>query len=107
MRQPPRHRSRLAGGPRLPLGVARRATTSIAAKSLPEYSSSSARDSGAVVVLGNPAQCNKRVRIGPDPAPTIEVDHTLQLDDCLALDRIAVESRPAEAFEPLAAATSS
>jgi hypothetical protein len=50
-----------------------------------------ASNSGAVVVLGNTAQCNKRVRIGPDPAPTIEADHTLQLDDRLALDRIAVD----------------
>jgi hypothetical protein len=57
-----------------------------------------------ILMLGNAAKWNQRVRVGQDPAPTIEADHALKLGNCFAVDRLAVEARLAEALESLSAA---
>ncbi len=59
----------------------------------------------AVVVFGDPAQREKRARIGERPAPAIEADHALEVGDRLALDRLTVESRLAQPPDSLATAS--
>ena len=57
-----------------------------------EFELERARESRAVVVLGEPAEWKERSGVGERKAPTIEADDTLKLGDRLASDRLAVQS---------------
>jgi hypothetical protein len=63
-----------------------------------------ARESGAVVVVGKAAERQQRLVIRERPAPTIEPDDVAKLGDRLALDRLTVQARLAEALESLTTA---
>src|SRR6516165_9136732 len=103
------HRGERARSPpvsvlRLPAELARRARTSLAAKSPPEYSSSSARgEPGPVVVLANAAEWKQRFRVGEGPAPAIEADQALQVGGRFALNRLAIECRGGKPLQPFPA----
>jgi hypothetical protein len=68
-----------------------------------EFELERARESRAVVVLGQPAEWKQRIGVSERPAPTIEADNALRLGDRFASDRLAVESRLAEPLESLPA----
>ena len=56
-------------------------------------------------MFSDAAERDKGVGVCERPAPAIEADRAAEERDGLVAERIAVEGRPAEAFEPLAAAT--
>ena len=56
-------------------------------------------------MLSDAAERDQGVGVRERPAPAIEADRAAEERDGFVAKRIAVEGRPAEAFEPLAAAT--
>ena len=56
-------------------------------------------------MIGEPAERKQRLGIGGGPAPAVEADYAPEVGDRFALDRFAVEGRPAEPQETLSAAS--